>query len=149
MSYDKTLFTDLIFVVRKVSKYFEDQLPRWYSDLGNILQTRRHLVATMSILDQFTFTRSLEVLNSPSLETLFSCSLCSQSLSPTLSSGQCHHALCQDCLKSSPGGVCPVEGCSIPAHPKDYKENRTLGQLAMCLGNIRALLENKVRINDH
>jgi len=97
----------------------------------------------MSILDQFTFTRSLEVLNSPSLVTLFSCSLCSQSLSTTLSSGKCHHALCQDCLQSSPGGVCPVEGCSIPAHPKDYKENRTLGQLAMCLGNIRTLLENK------
>jgi len=97
----------------------------------------------MSILDQFNFTRSLEVLNSPSLVTLFSCSLCSQSLSTTLSSGQCHHALCQDCLKSSPGGVCPVEGCSIPALPKDYKENRTLGQIAMCLGNIRALLENK------
>jgi len=36
-----------------------------------------------------------------------------------------------------------VEGCSIPAHPKDYKENRTLGQLAMCLGNIRSLLEDK------
>jgi len=40
-----------------------------------------------------------------------------------------------------------VEGCSIPAHPKDYKENRTLGQLAMCLGNIRALLENKENAN--
>jgi len=36
-----------------------------------------------------------------------------------------------------------VEGCGIPAHPRDYKENRTLGQLAMCLGNIRDLLGHK------
>jgi len=36
-----------------------------------------------------------------------------------------------------------VEGCDIPAHPRDYKENRTLGQLAMCLGNIRNLLGHK------
>jgi len=99
----------------------------------------------MSVLDQFTFKRSLEVLNSPSLVSLLSCSLCSQTLSTTttLSTGQCHHALCQDCLKSHPGGVCPVEGCSIPAHPKDYTENRTLGQLAVCLSNIRTLLDNK------
>lgn len=42
-----------------------------------------------------------------------------------------------------PGGNCPVEGCTIPAHPKDYKENRTLGQIAKCLGNIKYLLEKK------
>ena len=39
-----------------------------------------------------------------------------------------------------------MEGCDIPAHPRDYKENRTLGQLAMCLGNIRNLLGHKVAI---
>jgi len=99
----------------------------------------------MSVLDQYTFSRSLSVLSSPSLVSLLSCSLCSQPLSTTttLSSGQCHHAICKDCVSSHPGGVCPVEGCSIPAHTKDYKENRTLGQLAKCLGNIKKLLENK------
>jgi hypothetical protein len=100
----------------------------------------------MSVLDQYTFTRSLSVLSSPSLASLLSCSLCSQPLSSTtaLSSGKCPHAICQDCLSSHPGGSCPVSGCNIPAHTKDYQENRTLGQLARCLGNIKTLLENKV-----
>merc|ERR1719318_961474 len=46
-------------------------------------------------------------------------------------------------MSSHPGGACPVSGCDIPAHTKDYQENRTLGQLAKCLGNIKNLLENK------
>jgi len=104
----------------------------------------------MSVLDHYTFTRSLSVLSSPSLAALLSCSLCSQPLSSTtaLSSGKCPHAICQDCLSSHPGGACPVSGCDIPAHTKDYQENRTLGQLARCLGNIKTLMENKTILGD-
>jgi len=46
------------------------------------------------------------------------------------------------------GGGCPVSGCGLPAHPKDYKENRTLGQIARCLENIKDLLENKENVTE-
>ena len=110
------------------------------------ISSKSKLKIEMSLLDQYTFSQSLSVLSSPSLVSLLSCSLCSQSLSTTttLSSGRCPHAICQDCIMTHPGGNCPVEGCTIPAHPKDYKENRTLGQIAKCLENIKYLLEKKV-----
>ena len=33
--------------------------------------------------------------------------------------------------------------CHIPTHPRDYKEHRTLGQVAQCLDNIKNLLLDK------
>ena len=102
----------------------------------------------MSVLDQYSFSRSLSVLTESSLVSLISCSVCSQSLSTKTpnSSRQCPHAICEDCMNCRSGGGCPVKGCGLPAHPKDYKENRTLGQIARCLENIKDLLENKVSL---
>ena len=95
-------------------------------------------------LGNYNFARSLSLLSSPGLRSLVSCSLCSESVSgprPPLVSGVCAHAVCPACLQASSGSSCPVPECGLPTQPRDYTESRTLGQVAECLDNIRALLQ--------
>ena len=95
-------------------------------------------------LGNYKFSRSLSLLSSPGLRSLLSCSLCSESVSgarPPLVSGVCGHAVCPACLQASSGSSCPVTECGLPTQPRDYTESRTLGQVAECLNNIRALLQ--------
>ena len=92
----------------------------------------------------YGFSRSLSLLSSPGLRGLVSCSVCSGSVSgprPPLVSGVCGHAVCPACLQSSTRSSCPVTECGLPSQPRDYTESRTLGQVAECLDNIRALLQ--------
>lgn len=101
-------------------------------------------------LGQYTFSRSLSLLSSPGLRSLVSCSVCSVVVSgPSfpLVSGVCGHVVCAGC--AGPCSSCPVQGCGRPTQPRDFKESRTLGQVAECLDNIRVLLQRSQVSPDH
>jgi len=93
----------------------------------------------MSLLDRFSFSRSLAVLSE--LQALLSCSVCGSSLSGgASSSGNCRHQLCSVCLSSHPGGVCPVPQCEEVAYTKDYKPATQTAEAALAAENIQRLL---------
>jgi len=93
----------------------------------------------MSLLERFTFTKSLAVLSE--LQELLRCNLCGFSLSGgASSSGRCQHQLCPACLTSWPGGGCPVSKCKAFAHSKDYKPATQTAQAALAVENIQRLL---------
>jgi len=93
----------------------------------------------MSLLDRFSFSRSLAVLSE--LQALLSCSVCGSSLSGgASSSGNCRHQLCSGCLSAHPGGVCPVPQCEEVAYTKDYKPATQTAEAALAAENIQRLL---------
>jgi len=93
----------------------------------------------MSLLDRFSFSRSLAVLSE--LQALLSCNTCGSSLSGGASfSGNCRHQLCSSCLSSHPDGVCPVPQCEEVAYTKDYKPSTQTAEAALAAENIQRLL---------
>jgi len=96
-------------------------------------------------MDKHSFSRTLSVLSSESLVSLISCSSCGCPLSgtSTYSSGKCPHSLCVTCVDDNTSSTCPVATCDVPTYRKDFQENRTLGQVAQCLDNIKSLILNK------
>jgi len=97
----------------------------------------------MSVLEQYDFSNSVSVITE-TLSSLLSCSLCKAELSSSTAweSDRCSHQLCSDCHHSTTGHQCPVPGCTIPTVRKDFKENKSLSQVANCLSNIKLLLLN-------